>query len=86
MSIYILGYGLSSQLWLRMAIYLNVFISYFVSLTKYAGLKLNNLIWLRIAGEFMSIQINMSQICTFWTEIQGYCLTRLVGRTWIIFR
>ena len=61
MSIYIVGYGLSSQLWLRMAGYrnyissTNVFISYFVSLTKYTGRKLNNLMWLRMAGDFMSI-------------------------------
>ena len=50
------GYGLSSQLWLSMARYINyissiyVFISCFVSLTKYAGIKLNNLMWLRMAG------------------------------------
>ena len=50
MSIYILRYGLISQLRLRMAGYINyiksrhVLISYFVSLTKYAGRKLENLI------------------------------------------
>ena len=60
MSIYIFGYNLSSQLWLRMAGYQNylssayVFISSFISLTKYAGQKLNTLMWLRMAGEFMS--------------------------------
>ena len=60
MSIYFLGYGLSSQIWLRMAGYLNyisstyVFISSFVSLTKYAGQNLNNLMWLRMSGEFIS--------------------------------
>ena len=81
MSINILGYSLSSQLWLRMAGYLDyipsryVFISSFVSLTKYVGRKLNNVMWLRMAGEFMSIQINISQICESWTEIQGYHLT-----------
>ena len=32
------------------------------------------------------VQINMSQISTFWTEIQGCHLTRLVWRTRIIFR
>ena len=31
-------------------------------------------------------QINMSQICTFWTEIQVYYLTRLVWRNRITFR
>ena len=31
-------------------------------------------------------QINMSQICTLYTKIQGYHLTRLVWRTRIIFR
>ena len=52
---------LSIQQWLRMAGYLNyissryVFISYFVSLKNYAGRKLNNLMWLRMVGEFMSI-------------------------------
>ena len=52
---------MSSQLWLHMAGYLNyissryVSISYFVSLKNYAGQKLNNLMWLSMAGEFMSI-------------------------------
>ena len=47
---------MSSQLWLRMAGYRNyissryVFISSFVSLIKYAGRQLNNLMWLRMAG------------------------------------
>ena len=60
MSIYIFGYALSSQLWLRMAGYLNylsstyVFISSFVSLTKYAGRKLKTVMWLRMAGKFMT--------------------------------
>ena len=53
-------YALSSQLWLCMAGYLNyisstyVFISPFVSLTKYAGRKIKNLMWLRMSGELMS--------------------------------
>ena len=34
--------------------YRYVFISSLVSLTKYAGRKLNSLMWLRMAGEFMS--------------------------------
>ena len=61
MSIYFCRYGLRSQLWLRMTEYLKyissryVLISSFVSLKKYAGQKLNNLMWLRMAGEFMSI-------------------------------
>ena len=52
---------MSSQLWLCMAEYLNytsskyVFSSSLVSLTKYVGQNLNNLIWLCMAGEFMSI-------------------------------
>ena len=56
MSIYFLGYGLSSQLWIHMAVYLNyisstyVFISSLVSLEKYAGRKLNNLMWIRMEG------------------------------------
>ena len=32
------------------------------------------------------VRINMSQICTFWTKIQGYHITRLVWFTRIIFR
>ena len=32
------------------------------------------------------VQINLSQICTLWTEIQGYHLTQFVWRTRIIFR
>ena len=60
MSTYFFAYDLSNQLWLRMAGYLNdisptyVFISSFVSVTKYAGRKLKTVMWLRIAGEFMS--------------------------------
>ena len=52
---------MSSQLWLHMAVYLNyisyryIFIYSFVSLTNYMGQKLNNLMCLRMAGEFMSI-------------------------------
>ena len=63
-SIYIFGYALSSQLWLHIAEYLNylsstyVFISSFVSLTKYAGRKMNTLMWLHMAGEFMSTYIH----------------------------
>ena len=53
-------YYFSSELWLRMAGYQNylssiyVFISSFVSLTKYAGQNLNTLMWLRMAEEFIS--------------------------------
>ena len=39
-------------------------------------------------GQFLFIyyvQINISQIYTFWTEIKGYHLTRLVWRTHIVF-
>ena len=69
-SIYFYGYGLSSQLWIHMAGYLKyissryVFISSFVSLTNYVGQKLNNMMWLRIAGEFMPISI-------FWVRLFG---------------
>ena len=38
--------------------YRYVFISSFVSLTKYTGRKLNTLMWLRMAGEFMSTYIH----------------------------
>ena len=50
------GRKMSSQLWLRMAWDINyilsryVFILSFISLTKYIILKLNNLMWLNIAG------------------------------------
>ena len=64
MSIYLFGYALSSQMWLHMAGYQKyllstyVFISYFVSLTKYVGQKMNTLMWLRMAGEFMSTSLD----------------------------
>ena len=51
---------MSIQVWLRMAGYLSyisyryIFISSFASLTNYAVQKLNNLMWLRMAEEFMS--------------------------------
>ena len=34
---------------------------------------------------FYYVRIHTSQICTFWTEIQGYHLTRHVLHTLIIF-
>ena len=40
--------------YLKYISYRYVFISSFVSLKKYAGRKLNTLMWLRMAGEFMS--------------------------------
>ena len=60
MTKYLCVYYLSNQLWLRIPGYLNylsstyVFISSFVSLTKYAGRKLKIVMWLRMAGKFMS--------------------------------
>ena len=54
------GCTLECQLWLRMAGYLNylsstcIFISSFVSQTEYGGQKMNNLMCLSMAGEFMS--------------------------------
>ena len=60
MSICIFGYDFSSQLWLRMAGYLNYlsstyfFISSFVSLTNYGGQKLKTVMWIHMAGKFMS--------------------------------
>ena len=60
MTTYIFAYDLSNQLWLRIAGYLNYlsstyfFISSFVSPTKYAGRKLKTVMWLRMAGKFMS--------------------------------
>ena len=54
------AYDLSNQLWLRISGYLKylsstyVFISSFVSLTKCAGRKLKTVMWLRMAGKFMS--------------------------------
>ena len=73
------GRKMSSQLWLRMAGYLNyisyryVFMYYFVSLTKYAGRKLNNLMWLRMAGEFMSIYLFGYDLSSqLWLCMVGY--------------
>ena len=54
------AYDMSNQLWLPIAGYLNylsstyVFISSFVSLTKYAGQKLKTVMWLRMAGKVMT--------------------------------
>ena len=55
----------SSQLWVRMAGYQNYI--------KYAGRKLNTLMWLRMAVEFMSIYIcgyNLSS--ELWLRMAGY--------------
>ena len=56
------GRKMSSQLWLRMAGHLNYILSIYefssssyVSLKKYTGHNLKNLMWLSMAGEFMSI-------------------------------
>ena len=60
MSIYFFG--------LCMAVYLNylsftyIFISSFVSMTKYAGRKLKTVMWLRMAGEFMSTYFSRTDI------------------------
>ena len=60
MTTYFFAYDLSNQLWLRITGYLNylsstyVFISSFVSLTKYTGRKMKTVMWLRMAGKFMS--------------------------------
>ena len=60
MTTYFLAYHMSNQQWLRIAEYINylssiyVFIFSFVSLTKYAGRKLKTVMWLRMAGKFMS--------------------------------
>ena len=67
-STYLFGYDLISQLWLRMVGYQNylssiyVFISYFVSLTRYAGQNINTLMLLRMAGEFISIYFSRTNI------------------------
>ena len=59
MTTYFFVYNFSNQLWLRIAGYMNylsstyIFISSFVSLTKYAGRKLKTMMWLRMAGKFM---------------------------------
>ena len=77
--IYIFGYAFSSQMWLCMAGYLNylssryVFMSSFVSVTKYAGRKLNTLMWLRMAGEFMSIYLfGYALSSQLWLRMAGY--------------
>ena len=60
MTTYIFAYDFRNQLWLHIAVYLNylssiyVLISSFVSLMKYAGRKLKTLMWLSMAGTFMS--------------------------------
>ena len=68
------SYGGISKLYIiQIQIYL-----FFCFTEKLRGSKMNNMMWLRMAGSFMSIQINMSQICTFWTKRKGYHITRLV--------
>ena len=57
---YFFAYNMSNQQWLRIAEYINylsstyVFIFSLVSLTKYAGPKVKTVMWLRMAGKFMS--------------------------------
>ena len=66
MSIYILWYYLNSQLWLRMAEYRKylsstyVFISSFVSLKKYAGQKLNTIMWICVEQAIKLLKIVLS--------------------------
>ena len=73
------GQKMSNRLWLRIAGYIKylsstyVFISSFVSLTKYAGRKLKTVMWLRMAGKFMTTFFfanNMSS--QRWLRIAGY--------------
>ena len=53
--------------------YIYIFISSFISLTKYAGQKLNTLMWLRMTGEFMSIYLfGYALISQLWLRMAGY--------------
>ena len=79
MTTYFFAYNMSNQLCLRIAGYINylsstyVFISSFVSLTKYAGQKLKTMMWLRMARKFMSTYFfayNMSN--QQWLRIAEY--------------
>ena len=63
---------------LKLFIIYIIFYLFSVSLKKYEGRKLNNLMWLLMARQFMSKQIKITQIIIFWTEIQDYHFTRLV--------
>ena len=60
MTTYFFVYDMSNELWVRLARYLNylsstnLFISSFVSMTKYAGQKLKTVMWLSMAVKFMS--------------------------------
>ena len=60
MTTFCFSYDLSNQLWLRIAGYIHclsstyILIPYFVSLMKYAGQNLKTVMWLRMAGKFMS--------------------------------
>ena len=71
---------MSSQLWVRMAGYRNYiscrygFISSFVSLIKYVGQKLNNLMWLRMA-------VHRNDISYIYVFISSFAsLTKYAGR------
>ena len=79
---------MSSQLWLRMAGYINyissryIFISSFVSLTKYAGRKLENLMWLRMAGYLNCISCRYVFI-SYFVSLTKYAGQKLNNLMWI---
>ena len=82
MTTYCFAYDLSNQLWLRIAGYLNylsstyVFISSLVSLTKYAGRKLKTVMWLRMAGKFMSTSFFAYDLSNqLWLRMAGKFIT-----------
>ena len=49
------------------------FYLFFVSLTKYAGRKLNTMMWLRMTGEFISIYLFKYDLSSqLWIRMAGY--------------
>ena len=73
---------MSSQLWVSMAGYINyissryVFISSFVSLVKYAGRQLNNLMWLRMAG-YLNYKSYRYAFISYFVSIRKYAGQKL---------
>ena len=81
-----------SEMWIRMAgefiniFYIYVFGLYVVSLTSTTANQNHECHQKDRCCLFYYVQIHISRIFIFWTQIQGYHITRLVWRTRIIFR
>ena len=82
-----------SETWICMAgeviyiLYIYVFDLYFVSMTSMKN-RHNHQFHKKdriCLFYYVQIHIYIYQICTLWTETQGYHLTQLVWRSWIIF-